>query len=157
MERETVLGSAVSRRRVLSTGALTALAVALFPGGVMAGPEEVAKVVAAFTGGGTAEEGKVSIDLPEIAENGNTVPLKVAVDSPMSASDHVTDIVVIAEGNPIPQVVTFHLTPMSGKSNAEVRMRLAGTQHVAVLAKTSGGQLYMSKKEIKVTIGGCGG
>ena len=73
---------------------------------------------------------KISIDLPEIAENGNTVPLAITVDSPMTADDYVSDILVVAEANPRPTVVTFHLTPMSGRAEAATRIRLAATQNV---------------------------
>jgi sulfur-oxidizing protein SoxY len=54
-------------------------------------------------------------------------------------------------------VITFNFTPMSGEASATTRMRLAKTQNVIAVAKTSTGQVFMDKKEVKVTIGGCGG
>ena len=46
---------------------------------------------------------------------------------------------------------------MSGAAAATTRMRLAKTQNVIALAKMSDGSVFMDKKEVKVTIGGCGG
>ena len=150
--------TARSRREVLALGAGTAaLALVGEVAPAAATPQEAADTIAKFTGGKTAEKGKISIDLPEIAENGNTVPLTIAVESPMTADDHVTDIIVVAEGNPRPGLATFHLTPLSGRAEAATRIRLAATQNIVVVAKTSKGQFYTQQKPVKVTIGGCGG
>src|SRR5262245_40692515 len=83
-----------------------------------AAAKEAAEAIAQFTGGKTAETGKISIDLPEIAENGNTVPLSVSVDAPMAADNYVSDVIIIADGNPNPGVATFHFSPLSGKAEA---------------------------------------
>ena len=120
-------------------------------------PADAAAEIAKFTGGKPTQKGKISIDLPEIAENGNTVPLTIKVDHPMTADDYVSDIVVIAEGNPLPRLATFHLTPMSGRAEAATRVRLAATENIIVVAKTSKGVLFTELKPVKVTIGGCGG
>ena len=122
-----------------------------------AGPKEAADQIAKFTVGKTATQGKVSIELPEIAENGNTVPLSVAVDAPMTADNYVSEVMVVAEGNPNPGVATFHFSAMSGKAQAATRIRLATTQNIVVVAKTSKGEFYTGQKLVKVTIGGCGG
>ena len=126
-------------------------------GSARAGAKEAADQIAKFTGGKTATPGKVSIELPEIAENGNTVPLSVAVDAPMAADNYVSDVMVVAEGNPNPGVVTFHFSSMSGKAAASTRIRLATTQNIVVVAKTSKGEFFTGQKLVKVTIGGCGG
>ena len=119
--------------------------------------KEAAAEIAKFTGGKTAVSGKISIELPEIAENGNTVPLSVSVDAPMTADNYVSEVLVVAEGNPQPGMVTFHFTPMSGKAEASTRIRLATTQNIVVVAKTSKGEFFTGQKLVKVTIGGCGG
>ncbi|HYW61091.1 MAG TPA: thiosulfate oxidation carrier protein SoxY [Xanthobacteraceae bacterium] len=134
-----------------------ALAVVGEIGAASATPAEAAAEVAKFTGGKPAAKGRISIDLPEIAENGNTVPLTITVESPMTADDHVTDILVVAEGNPRPGLATFHLTPMSGRALVATRVRLAVTENVVVVAKTSKGEVFTEVKPVKVTIGGCGG
>jgi sulfur-oxidizing protein SoxY len=75
----------------------------------------------------------------------------------MTADDHVSDILVVAEGNPFPRVVAFHLGPMSGRAEVATRMRLATTENVVVVAKTSKGEFFTAQRPVKVTIGGCGG
>ena len=150
--------TARSRRAVLALGAGTAaLAVIGEMRPAAATPQEAAETIAKFTGGKTAERGKITIDLPEIAENGNTVPLAVTVESPMTADDHVSEIIVVSEGNPRPGLATFHLSPLSGRAEAATRIRLAETQNIVVVAKTSKGQFFTAQKPVKVTIGGCGG
>lgn len=148
----------LSRRAalVLSAGG-AALTFAGWNGTAFAAAKEAAEEIAKFTGGKTAEKGKIAIELPEIAENGNTVPLSVSVESPMTADDHVTEVMVVGDGNPRPGVVTFHFTPLSGKAAAQTRIRLATTQNIIVVAKTGKGQFFTDQKLVKVTIGGCGG
>ena len=147
-----------SRRAALALGAAGAtLSVIGWGRDAQATPDAAKAEIAKFTGGKTATEGKISIELPEIAENGNTVPLAISVDAPMTADDHVTDVLVVAEGNPNPGVATFHFTPLSGKADASTRIRLAATQNIVVTAKTSKGAFYTASKLVKVTIGGCGG
>jgi sulfur-oxidizing protein SoxY len=147
-----------SRREILALGAAgTALAVVGGAHRAGATPPEAAAEIAKFTGHKTAQRGKIAIDLPEIAENGNTVPLSITVDSPMTGDDYVSDIMVVAEGNPRPGLATYHLTPMSGRAEVATRIRMAATQNIVVVAKTSKGQFFTEQKQVKVTIGGCGG
>jgi sulfur-oxidizing protein SoxY len=75
----------------------------------------------------------------------------------MSAEDHVTEVLLVAERNPRPIIATFHFTPLMGRAEASTRIRLAATQNVIVLAKTSRGELLVDQRPVKVTIGGCGG
>jgi len=148
----------LSRRATLMLGAGgAALTVFGWSGRAQADAKATADQIAKFTGGKTAAKAKISIELPEIAENGNTVPLSVAVDAPMTADNYVSEVMVVAEGNPNPGVATFHFSPMSGKAEASTRIRLATTQNIVVVAKTSKGEFYTGQKLVKVTIGGCGG
>jgi sulfur-oxidizing protein SoxY len=149
--------SPTRREMLLLSAGGAALAIAGDATVASATPAEAATEIAKFTGGKTAEKGKITIDLPEIAEDGNTVPLSVTVDSPMTADDHVTEILVVADGNPRPVFATFHLTAMSGRAVAATRVRLASTENVIVVAKTSDGRFFTGQKPVKVTIGGCGG
>jgi sulfur-oxidizing protein SoxY len=100
---------------------------------------------------------KAIIELPEIAENGNTVPFTISVENPMTEADHVKALHIIATGNPQPGVATFRLTLLSGKAAVSGRMRLARTQDVIAIAELSGDRFLMSRRTVKVTIGGCGG
>ncbi|HEX3442416.1 MAG TPA: thiosulfate oxidation carrier protein SoxY [Pseudolabrys sp.] len=148
----------LSRRAALVIGAGgAALTVLGWDEKALASAKEAADQIAKFTGGKTPDQGKISIELPEIAENGNTVPLAISVDAPMTADDYVSEVLVVSEGNPNPGVATFHFTPMSGKADASTRIRLAATQNIVVVAKTSKGAFYTGQKLVKVTIGGCGG
>lgn len=148
-----------SRRRVL--GASAGIAVAGFfgiAGRVYASMADVEKAIAEFGGGDTAEEGgPLSLSTPEIAENGNSVPMAFSVASPMTADDHVSSVMIMAPDNPSPEVATFHFTPASGVAEAVTRIRLARTQDVVAVAKTSTGKLYRVSNKVEVTIGGCGG
>lgn len=110
-----------------------------------------------FTGGAATSEGKLMLTTPEIAENGNTVPISVEVDSPMTEEDHVESVMILADGNPNPEVVTFNFTTMSGVAAAKTRIRLAKTQNVVAVAKMSDGSFQKAVNQVKVTIGGCGG
>jgi sulfur-oxidizing protein SoxY len=103
-----------------------------------------------------AEEEGVTLDIPEIVENGNIVPYKIGVKSPMTEGDHVLRLHLLSTANPQASVATFHFTPQSGKAYVMGRMRLAKSQDVVALAITSGGQLLMARRNVKVTIGGCG-
>lgn len=149
----------ISRRAWLSTSAATA-AAAFFgiSGSAIATMEDVEKLINEYAGGATAETGgPLRLTTPEIAENGNSVPVAISVDSPMTDDDYVESVMILASENPSPDVVTFHFYPASGKASASTRMRLAKTQDVLAVAKTSTGEVYRVSNNVKVTIGGCGG
>jgi len=114
-------------------------------------------LIAKFTGGKKPAEARVKLDLPEIAENGNTVPMTVSVESPMTEQAYCSDVLVVADGNPRGGVVAFHFSPASGVAEANTRIRLAETQNITAVARMNDGSCYMAVKQVKVTIGGCGG
>lgn len=103
-----------------------------------------------------SEDG-ITLELPEIAENGNTVPFTLAVESPMTEASHVKAIHIFATANPAVGVATYKFTPASGKASVSSRMRLAKTQDVIAVAVLSDGKFLLGKRNVKVTIGGCGG
>lgn len=146
-----------SRRKVLSTSAGLAVAAFFGSGHVFASMEDVEKAIADFTGGAEPGEGPLTLTTPEIAENGNSVPVAVSVESAMTEDDYVQSVMILAEGNPNPDVATFHFTAASGEAGASTRMRLAKTQNVIAVAKMSNGDIYKASNNVKVTIGGCGG
>jgi len=146
----------LSRRTVLTTSASVALA-AFF--GLEQGFAEVADVTKAiedFSDGVEASEGALTLTTPEIAENGFSVPVSLVVESPMTEDNYVDSVLLIAEGNPVPEVATFRFSPMSGEAKASTRLRLAKTQNVIAFAKFSNGEIYKTSNHVKVTIGGCG-
>lgn len=148
-----------SRRTFLSGSAAAAVSAFFGSSGLaLASMEDVDKMIEEFGGGATAEEGgPLQLTTPEIAENGNSVPVAFEVDSPMTEDDHIVSVMIMASDNPSPDVATFHFTPASGVAKASTRMRLAGTQDVVAVARTSSGQLFKASRNVKVTIGGCGG
>jgi len=149
----------ISRRRILTTSVSAALAslFAVRTNQIWAAPEDAQALADAFTGGTAPSSGRVTLTAPEIAENGNTVPISVSVDSPMTADSYVESVIIIAENNPWPTVATLHFTPASGVAKASTRMRLAKTQKVLAIAKMSDGSFFSDSRDVKVTIGGCGG
>ncbi|QKV17582.1 thiosulfate oxidation carrier protein SoxY [Oricola thermophila] len=141
----------------LSVGAAIGAVAGMRTSPALATAEDAMAKVKEFAGGAEPATGTITLNAPEIAENGNTVPVSVSVESPMTEDDYVESVAIFADGNPSPDVITFNFTPMSGEASATTRMRLAKTQNVIAVAKTSTGQVFMDKKEVKVTIGGCGG
>lgn len=147
----------MDRRGVLISGSVAAALVLLGPRLAMAAPAQVEAEIQKLYAGKTLADGKIKLDLPSIAENGLVVPLGVDVESPMSEADFVKALHVFADGNPNPGVASFYFTPMMPKATVQIRMRLAQTQNIVAVAEMSDGKLFTTKREVKVTIGGCGG
>jgi sulfur-oxidizing protein SoxY len=92
----------------------------------------------------------VVIDAPEIAENGAVVPIEITSKIPGTSS-----IVVLIEKNPFPLLGKFDF--MEGALPfVKVNVKMGETSDVRVIAQ-AGGKTYVATKEVKVTIGGCGG
>lgn len=151
--------TSVRRRDALKlTGLGVAVALAARPFAAHATPADVNVSIQALVGArDLLDDGRVSMVLPEIAENGGTVPLTVAVASPMSADDHVKALHIFCDGNPSPDMASYFLGPLNGKAEVSMRIRLMQTQKVVVVAETSKGEALVARREIKVTLGGCGG
>jgi len=151
------MSSERSRRETLKLAGLAGLGFLVGPGSAAATPEEVTAAIAKIYGDKKFASGKIKLDVPEIAENGLVVPINVEVESPMTEADYVKAVHVFAEGNPLPNVISYKFTPACGKASASARMRLAQTQDIICIAEMSNGSLHMTKSQVKVTIGGCGG
>ena len=146
-----------TRREMLLAAAGIAAVVALPVGIATAAAVDVDELVKKVAEGKKVLEGKITLDLPSIAENGLVVPLNFSVESPMTADDYVKSVHFFADGNPNPQVADYTFTPLSPKAAAQLRIRLAKTQTITAVAVMSSGDVYSAAKEVKVTIGGCGG
>lgn len=149
----------LTRRRVMLTTLQASAAVLL--GGFLAReagatPDSAAQLLKSLVKG-EPKSGRVTITAPAIAENGNAVPLTVAVDTKMTEADHVRAIHIVADGNPNPGVASFKLSPLGGKAEVQLRVRMAQTQNVIAVAEMQDGSLWSAAREVKVTIGGCGG
>lgn len=150
-----MIASRLTRRTALAAP-LMALAGTLVARNAFATADQ-AKDWLANLAKGAPKDGKVTLKAPEIAENGNAVPLTVSVDSPMTDKSYVKAIYIAADGNPNPGVSVFEFTPMSGKAEISLRVRLQQTQKLVAVAEMNDGALFTASREIKVTIGGCGG
>jgi len=99
---------------------------------------------------GMEESADVKIKAPDIAENGAVVPIQVT-----AGMEGVESIAIIAEKNPVPLVANFKFGS-NGAGFVSTRIKMGKTSNVIAVVK-AGGKLYSAKKEVKVTIGGCGG
>ena len=101
--------------------------------------------------GKTAEPSdKVKMDAPEIAENGAVVPISVTT----TLAD-VTSISFLVSENPVALVASYKI-PAGTLPSVANRIKMARTSNVIVVVE-AGGKLYSANKEVKVTVGGCGG
>jgi sulfur-oxidizing protein SoxY len=101
--------------------------------------------------------GMIRLDVPLIAENGSVVPVSVEVNAPMTPQSYVKHIYIVADKNRIPIVTRVALTPESGQAYMGANIRLGETTDVRAVVEQSDGTLLVARREVKVTIGGCGG
>jgi len=98
-----------------------------------------------------AEDSKeIQIRAPDIAENGAVVPIDITSSIPGT-----TAISVFIEKNPFPYTGTFDFS-QGAVPYVHLRVKIGESSPVRVVA-TAGGKHYTAAKEVKVTIGGCGG
>jgi sulfur-oxidizing protein SoxY len=101
--------------------------------------------------GKTAEPSdKVKMDAPEIAENGAVVPISVSSTLP-----DVTSISILVAENPNALAASY-VIPAGTLPSVANRLKMAKTTNVIAVVE-AGGKLYSTTKEVKVTVGGCGG
>jgi sulfur-oxidizing protein SoxY len=93
---------------------------------------------------------KIKLKAPDIAENGAVVPVTVT-----SGIDGTSSIGIIVANNATPLTATFNLGATT-EGYVSTRIKMGKTSDVIAVVK-AGGKLYSAKKEVKVTIGGCGG
>ncbi len=93
----------------------------------------------------------VSLTAPDIAENGAVVPLAIASTLP-----DVKQLVLLVEKNPSALVASFKVTP-EVEANFVTRAKMGESSDVYAIAITADGKAHYAKKEVKVTLGGCGG
>ena len=101
--------------------------------------------------GKTAEPSdKVKLDAPEIAENGAVVPISVS-----TTLTDVTSISFLVSENPNALAASYKI-PAGTLPGVANRLKMAKTSNVIAIVE-AGGKLYSATKEVKVTVGGCGG
>ncbi|MFI9651413.1 thiosulfate oxidation carrier protein SoxY [Guyparkeria halopsychrophila] len=156
-----------TKRRVFLKGSLAASAAGLAVGAGLLTPRAVLAAAAdwpeaAFDSEGmetamdelfgaheAADSGDVSVKAPDIAENGAVVP--VTVESGIADADKIA---IFVSKNPTPLVASFDLS--GANPFVSTRIRMGETDNVTGVVH-AGGKLYKASKEVKVTIGGCGG
>ena len=100
--------------------------------------------------GSPANSDAIVITAPEIAENGAVVPVAA-----MSKLPGTESIAFLVAKNPTALAASFDI-PAGTEPGVSTRIKMAESSDVYVLVKAQG-KYYVAKKEIKVTIGGCGG
>jgi sulfur-oxidizing protein SoxY len=98
---------------------------------------------------GAAESKEIVITAPDIAENGAVVP--VAVTSRLPKTQQIS---IVAEKNPFPLAATFDLAG-GGDGYVSARIKMGQTSDVWAVVKADG-KYYVARKEVKITVGGCG-
>jgi sulfur-oxidizing protein SoxY len=112
--------------------------------------KDAADAIKALYGKTAEPSDKVKLDAPEIAENGAVVPISVTTD----LAD-VTSISFLVTENPNALAASYRILAGTMPSVAN-RLKMAKTSNVIAIVE-AGGKLYSATKEVKVTVGGCGG
>jgi sulfur-oxidizing protein SoxY len=111
----------------------------------------VQDAVKAAGGAGLAESKDVAITAPDIAENGAVVPLGAS-----TTLAGVKQLLILVEKNPASLVAMFHVND-SIEANFLTRAKMGQSSDVYAVAIMADGKAFFAKKEVKVTLGGCGG
>jgi len=153
MNRRTLLKRtlAVSAVSVAASAGLLApgQALAAYPKAAFEAKDSAAALSAAVGSGSYEHSDDIKIKAPDIAENGSVVPVTIS-----SSLAGVESISLLSESNNSPLVASFNLN--GSQAYVSTRIKMGKTGNVLAVVK-SGGKLYANKKEVKVTIGGCGG
>jgi sulfur-oxidizing protein SoxY len=144
-----------SRRDFLTVAAGLAGGIGFTARPASATPVAMQDAVRKVVGTAQVRKGRVKLDVPPLIDNGNSIPLSVVVDSPMTAADHVKAIHVFAERNPLPNIVSVHLGPRSGRARVATRVRLADTGTVLAIAQMSDGSFWSDSAHVVVTLSAC--
>jgi sulfur-oxidizing protein SoxY len=111
----------------------------------------VADAVKALGGSAPAESKDVTITGPDIAENGAVVPVGAATALP-----GVKRLLLLVEKNPSALAAVFDVSD-AVEANINTRVKMGQSSNVIAVAMMGDGKVLFAQKEIKVTLGGCGG
>jgi sulfur-oxidizing protein SoxY len=150
-----------TRRQILQHSAIVAgllAATGLFPRLAFAGFNKVAfdaksvpDAVKAYGGSAPVESKDVTLTAPDIAENGAVVPFTVSTTLP-----GVKHLLLLVEKNPSALIAKFDVSD-SVDANFATRAKMGQSSDVYAVAIMADGKALYAKKEVKVTLGGCGG
>jgi len=134
-----------------TVGILTPRAVlAAWPKAAFEATEIGAALKSAHGSGDPSDSGDIKLKAPDIAENGAVVP--ITVTSKIGGTESIS--VLVPENN-TPMTANFNLGA-GAEGYVSTRIKMGKTSDVVAVVK-AGGKLYSTKKQVKVTIGGCGG
>lgn len=153
------------RRKLLKGGASAALLAPFIGGGLLTptavlatewqrnafSARNVSDAIKAHGSTGAQETRDIVISAPEIAENGAKVEVDISCNLP-----GVRNLAVFADKNPLPLCASLEFIPPA-LPFARIQLKLAETTRVRAVARTADGKNYVAFREIKVTLGGCGG
>ncbi|MEY4711597.1 MAG: hypothetical protein RIS88_1047 [Pseudomonadota bacterium] len=148
--REMLQHSAVVAGLLASTGLFPQFAHAAFNKNAF-DAKTVAEAVKAYGGGAITESKDVTVTGPDIAENGAVVPLGAS-----TALAGVKHLLILVEKNPSVLVAMFNVTDAID-ANIATRSKMGQSSDVYAVAIMNDGRALFAKKEVKVTLGGCGG
>jgi sulfur-oxidizing protein SoxY len=148
--RETLKHTAVVAGLLAGTGLFPRMAVAAWNGAAFEA-KNMNDAAKAFGAGAPTESKDVQLTAPDIAENGAVVPMTVASTLP-----NVKALLVLVEKNPNALVAKFDVTP-AVDANFATRAKMGQSSDVYAVAITNDNKAFFTKKEVKVTLGGCGG
>ena len=149
--RDTLKHSAVVASLLAGAGLFPAAAFAEFNKTAFEAKSLNDVLKAIGVAGAPAESKDVTITAPDIAENGAVVPLGAS-----SALPGVKQILILVEKNPAALVALFNITD-SVEANVSTRSKMGQSSDVYAVAVMNDGRALFAKKEVKVTLGGCGG
>jgi len=151
------------RRNVLKSGSGAALLSVLAAAGIIKPgialadwnkaafeAKNMADTLKALGASTPADSKDIQLTAPDIAENGAVVPIGIASTLP-----NVTMVAIMIEKNPSTLAASFTL-PAGTEPNIQTRVKMGQTSNVFAVVK-SDGKFFMTSKEVKVTMGGCGG
>ncbi|WP_370263942.1 thiosulfate oxidation carrier protein SoxY [Limnobacter sp.] len=108
------------------------------------------ELMKALGGNMPTESADITVIAPDIAENGAVVP--VGADSKLK---NTTEVSLLVENNPSILSAQF-MIPAGTEAKVNTRVKMGKSSNVYALVKADG-KYYFAKKEVKVTLGGCGG
>lgn len=152
----------IKRRQTIKAGSSLALVAAAISAGVLPtsafanwnkaafDAKSMADVLKAMGGASAEKSTDIIITAPDIAENGAVVP--VAVASKIAGTQ---SIMILVEKNPSSLAAEFEILPGT-EANVGTRVKMGQSSNIHAVVK-AGGKYYVATKEVKVTLGGCGG
>lgn len=112
--------------------------------------KDMATALGSINATAAAASGDIVVKAPDIAENGAVVPVEVISNIPGT-----TGIAILVDKNALPLIADFKL--MNGAEGfVSTRVKMGATSNMVAIVN-AGGRLHRAQKEVKVTIGGCGG